>query len=169
MSLTFTGLKTFPTYLALSSDILDNATIPNASLVGRVVLLTDTGAYKLILPNLKLIPFSFANGTSGVAPAYVSSEIGTVNATTLVLTLSENVVATNYASGFTIKVAGVSRTISSATRQATHSIIRFVLGSAVTTGQTVTIEYNSSSGGIISQTGSVYMADVSAQTATNNV
>lgn len=169
MALSFVSETGYPNYIALSTDIEDNGTIIGAGRVGNIIFLTDTSEYKLILPNLKLIPFALTNGTSGVAPNYTSSEIGNVDDTTVALTLSENVVSNDYSLGFTIKVDGVTGIVSSATRQSTHSIIYFVLASAVTHGQAVTIEYDSTSGGIISETGSVYMETFSAQSVTNNI
>ncbi len=43
-------------YIALSSDIADNK-IVGASRVGGVVYLSNTGAYKVILPDLTLADF----------------------------------------------------------------------------------------------------------------
>lgn len=47
MAVTFISIDSFPTYLALSTDI-DTGKIPEATAVGKTVLLTDTGAWKII-------------------------------------------------------------------------------------------------------------------------
>ncbi len=168
MTLTFVGKHSVPAYIALETDIEDNDTIPGAFLIGKTVFLTDIQEYRLILPDLKLIPFAYANGISGVAPTYVSSEVGSVADTTVVVTFSENILAPDYKLGVIIKVNGISRTISSGTRQATHSIVRYVLAVPVVALDVVTWEYSELIGGIHSETGTVFLADVSPQVVTNN-
>ena len=160
--------KIIPAYLALSSDIQDNGTILGATLIGKTVYLTDTGDWKIILPNLKLVPFSLSNGTSGVLPEYDSSEIGTVANDTVVLTFSEDIVAPDYALGFTIKINGEVTEILSATRQTNHAVIHFVIAEATST-DVLTIEYDSLIGGISSEVGSVYLEDMTPNTITNNI
>jgi hypothetical protein len=166
--LTFIGLKTLPNYLALSTDIEANGTITGATLVGKTVLIVDTGDWKLILSNGKLIPFSLTNGKSGTLPTFTSAEVGAVNATTVAVTFSENIVASDYKLGVTIKVAGVSKTIATATRQANHASVYYVIPT-VTHGQSITWEYNQLVGGISSETGTVYLNDVVPQAVTNTV
>ena len=103
-----------------------------------------------------------------VAPLYSSAEIGTVNAYTVVATFDQNITASNYATGVTIKVNTVSQTITSATRQANHAIVHYVIpvlwhGS----GDTVTWEYTG--GNIVAEDDATALANVSAQAVTNNV
>jgi hypothetical protein len=169
MALQAIGKNNVPSYLALSSDVEDNATIPGAYRIGHTVYLTDLAEYRLILPSLKLIPFAYSNGTAGVLPEFVSAEVGTVDDVTVVLTLNEDVVASDYALGFTIKKNDVEQTISSATRQTDHAVIYFVLADAVEEGDSVNIEYNMSDGGIVSETGTVYLENISSEEVTNNV
>lgn len=56
MALTLISSEKTPTYLALSSDIADNK-ISGANIVGATVYLTDTGAWKIIKPDLTLAAY----------------------------------------------------------------------------------------------------------------
>ena len=56
MTLHFIGLGKEPAYLAVSSDIVDNK-IAGATVIGQKVLLTDTGAWKIIIEDLTLIDY----------------------------------------------------------------------------------------------------------------
>lgn len=102
------------------------------------------------------------------APVFSAAEVGTVSATTVAVTFSKSVKASSYSAGVIVKVDGTPATISSATRQATKSIVHYVLSAAVTTGQTVTWEY-AAIDGFITESAGVAMADASAQSVTNNV
>lgn len=173
MTVTFIGNDRIPNFLALTSDIRDNGTLPAAGLIGKLVYFSDDGSWGVILPNLKIGGYTFGTGTTGTEPTFVSAEIGTVNDTTLVLTLSENIIsanvsAPNYLAGFSVKVNGVDVEITSATRQTNHAIIYFVLVNPIVFGDIVSIEYNSEIGGIRSQTGTVYLNSFS-EDVTNNV
>lgn len=161
--------KGTPNYIALSSDIQDNGTIPNTSLIGKSVYLTDLQEYRLILPSLKLIPFGWENGTSGVEPEFDSAEIGNVDEFTVVVTFTENIVASDYSGGVTIKVNDEVKEIDSAIRQSDHAVVYYVLTEEVLDTDVVTWEYNMQSGGIISETGYVYLENVSPQLVTNNI
>lgn len=44
------------TYIALTTDVVDNK-IAGASKIGGIVYLTNSGAYKIILPDLTLADF----------------------------------------------------------------------------------------------------------------
>ena len=57
MTLTFIGENNSPNYLALSSDIADNK-IEGASQIGGTILLTDTGAWKIIKQDLTLLDYT---------------------------------------------------------------------------------------------------------------
>lgn len=104
-----------------------------------------------------------------VAPLFDSAEIGLVNASTLDVTFDQGVNASDYSGGVTIKVNGTATSITSATQQANHAIVRYVIpvlwhGS----GDVVTWEYDSGSGNIVSESDSTPLNNVTAQTATNN-
>src|SRR5512147_772228 len=106
---------------------------------------------------------------SGDAPLFSSAEIGTVNASTLVVTFDRDVSAADYSAGVTIKVNGSATSITSATRQANHAIVRYVIpvlwhGS----GDAVTWEYASGSGNIVAESGGDPLGNVTAQAVTNN-
>lgn len=110
------------------------------------------------------------NVSAAVAPEFQSAEIGTVNGYTLVVTFDSDIVASNYSTGVTVKVNNVSQTISSATRQANHAIVRYVIpipwhGS----GDALTWEYDADTGNIEGESGGEPLADVSAQVVTNNI
>lgn len=101
-------------------------------------------------------------------PAFGSAEIGTVADTTVVVTFTTEVSAADYAAGVTIKVDDVAAEIASATRQADHTIVHYVIP-AVTSESVVTWEYDDDTGGLVSANDGVPLDDVAAQTVTNNV
>lgn len=100
-------------------------------------------------------------------PVFSSAEVGNVNASTVSVTFSVNVSASNYATGVTIKVNGSAATISSATRQANHAVVYYALSAAVVNGNTVTWEY--SGGNITNEATGAALQTTSAQSVTNNV
>jgi hypothetical protein len=107
---------------------------------------------------------------AALPPVFSSAEIGTVDASTVEVTFDQDITASNYATGVTIKVNDVSAAISSATRQANHAVVRYVIpvlwhGS----GDSVTWEYDADTGDIAGESGSLPLEDVSAQAVTNNV
>lgn len=102
------------------------------------------------------------------APKYLSAEVGLVNATTLAMTFSINVSASDYAAGVTIKKGGVSQAISAAVRQTDKRVVYYTIP-AVANGATVTWEYAQASGNIVGDDHGVTLKDVAAQTVTNNV
>jgi len=101
-------------------------------------------------------------------PAFSSAEIGTVAATTVVVVFSTEIHAGDYALGVTIKVDTVAQEIASATRQADHKTVHYVIP-AVTSASAVTWAYDDDTGGIISEQDSTPLDDVAAQEVTNNV
>lgn len=168
----FIGVDGIPSYIATTSEIRDDGTIDNVGFVGKLIYFTDNSSWGIVLDNGKIGTYVFGTGTTGTAPIFVSAEVGMVDASTLVLTLNQNIVSANvntpnYKAGFSIQVNGVNNVITSATRQSNHAVIYFSLTTAVTHGQTVKIIYDESQGGIRSETGSVYMSSFN-QTATNN-
>lgn len=116
----------------------------------------------------RVVHTNIVNEPAAVAPQFSSAEIGNVNASTVVVTFDQDVTASNYATGVTIKVGGVSQTISSATRQANHAVVHYVIpvlwhGS----GDSVTWEYTG--GNIAGESGGASLETVTAQAVTNNV
>src|SRR5258706_5855146 len=105
------GISYIPNYLALSSDIVDSI-IANCSIIGAKVFLTDTQSWKIVTGDFTLIDFSYSNGTPPpTPPVYVSSEIGSVNGSTVVVTWNK---AVDTAPDVTIQEDGVTtETISS--------------------------------------------------------
>ena len=113
----------------------------------------------------------------GVTPTVVSAVIENAAADTIVLTFSDDVVATNYGTGFSCTVATVARSISSGTRQTDHSIIHLVLASPVTNGQAVVLAFTTNQFSQAAKTGSdlraeadgAYIPSFSGLAVTNNV
>ena len=101
-------------------------------------------------------------------PAFNSAEIGTVADTTVVVTFTTEITADDYAAGVTIKVDDVAAEIASATRQADHTVVHYVIP-AVTSASVVTWEYDDATGEISSEVDGTILDDVTAQTVTNNV
>ena len=99
-------------------------------------------------------------------PAFASAEIGTVNATTLVVTFSTEVESANFATGVTIKNGVASQAIESATLQSDQRTVYYVIP-AVANGDMVTWEY--AAGSIVSAVDGSMLEDMSAQDVTNNV
>jgi parallel beta-helix repeat protein len=99
----------------------------------------------------------------------VSATVGPVNKSTVVMDWLPNVLASNYATGITIKEGGATKTISSATRQADNSKVYFVLSAKVAQGASVTIEYNAAVGDYRDPTSAYTMPSFGATTVTNTV
>lgn len=110
-----------------------------------------------------------AMGTAGAPPHFSSAEIGAVNATTVAVTFDTNVSASDYTDGVTIQVNGLPVTIALGTRQSDHAVVYYALTIPVLSSDTVTWEYAQASGSIAGETGGVALADVTAQSVTNNV
>jgi hypothetical protein len=100
------------------------------------------------------------------APGYSTGEIGTIDSTTVVVVFSEEVKATNFVTGVTIKNGVTSQTISSGTLQADNKTVRYVIALPASVTDTLTWEYT---GGVITDLAGNSLATVSAQTLTNNV
>lgn len=105
----------------------------------------------------------------GTPPAFSAGEEGDVNNTTVEITFSMDVFSTLYDAGVTIKINGVSTVISSATRQANHALLYFVVADAIDINDVVTFEYDDDFGDYEAEVGGVDMLDVSAQGTTNYV
>lgn len=117
----------------------------------------------------KLVPIP--TPPAPVAPHFSSAEVGNVNASTVAVTFDTNIVAdgSNYSAGVTIKVNGSTRSFESGIRQANHAVVNYALASPVQAGDTVTWEYSAAAGSIVSESDGTALADVTAQTVTNNV
>jgi hypothetical protein len=101
-------------------------------------------------------------------PAFSSAEVGDVAATKVVVTFTTEVSASNYATGVTIKVDDVSKTISAATRQTDHKVVHYTIP-AVAFGEVVTWSYDDATGLIRSEVDESPLDDVTDGAVTNNV
>lgn len=110
-----------------------------------------------------------ALGEAVAAALYLySAEIGDVGTTTVEARFSDNVNATDYTAGVTIKVNSVSQTISSGTRQGDHRYVHFVITPAVDVDDTVTWEYDDDLGDYTDDEANP-MGDIAATQATNYI
>jgi hypothetical protein len=101
--LIFVGKMNVPNYTALSTDVVANA-IPGASIIGAIVLLTDTAIWKIILPDLTLadyaLPISF-NGSVDIGAVHIDQQI------------SESVEVAPYYDTKSVAVPGTSESLTS--------------------------------------------------------
>jgi len=78
MAVIFIGPLNVPNYTALSSDIGLDGIIPGVARKGNVVLLTDTGIWKVVLDDLTLgdyaLPISF-NGSVDIGAVHLSQDL----------------------------------------------------------------------------------------------
>lgn len=78
MSLIFIGKMNTPNYIAESTDITNDGNIVGASIIGATVLLTDTGVWKVILPDMTLedyaLPISF-NGSVDIGAVHIDQQL----------------------------------------------------------------------------------------------
>lgn len=101
-------------------------------------------------------------------PAFGSAEIGAVADTTVVVTFTTEITASNYATGVTITVDSAPVEIASATRQSDHTKVRYVIP-AVTAGQVVLWSYDDATGLIESEVDGSPLDDVVDGAVTNTV
>jgi hypothetical protein len=99
---------------------------------------------------------------------YSAGEVGDVGTTTIEVQFTGNVTATDYKAGVTIKVNAISQTINTATRQADHRFVFFVLAAATDVDDTITWEYDDNLGDYEDDLGDP-MLDITAQAVTNLV
>lgn len=104
----------------------------------------------------------------GLAPVLLDAEIGLVNASTVAITFSEGVKASNYQTGVTIKKNGVTQTISSATRQSTKSIVYYLLSAPVIGTDLIVFSYDALDGFIQSESGG-QLGTITDDLVTNNL
>jgi hypothetical protein len=97
-----------------------------------------------------------------------AAEAGDVGTTTVEVRFTQNVNATDYKAGVTIKVNSISQTINSATRQADHRYVYYVIASAADADDVITWEYDSGAGDYQDDEGNP-MGDISAVTVTNYI
>lgn len=116
-------------------------------------------------------PFGNANyAAQGAPPAVLTATIEDAADTILVVTFDGNInsPSTDYKTGFSCKVDGVARTISSSARQTDHAIVKHTLASAVTVGQVVLFSYNIATGDLEDDAGAELQSFTDAA-VTNNV
>lgn len=106
-----------------------------------------------------------------VAPQFASAEIGNVDNLTIVVTFDMDVSAAgdDYLTGVVVNVNGLLTVTSSGTRQANHAIVHYVITTPVANGDTVTWNYNDTTGLIVSEADGIPLADVAQAGVTNNV
>ena len=59
MALTFIGQDSFPTYIALSTDVSSGSPLEGANHIGKTVFITDIAVWSIIDADLNLQPFKF--------------------------------------------------------------------------------------------------------------
>ena len=108
---------------------------------------------------------------ASTAPVYSSSEIGSVDNNTVVLTHSKAIVSplADYVTGYTIKINGVGDTITAGVRANGNLDIKFTLTTFVDHNDVTTIEYSSAAGDIEDVATSTALATFGAMTVTDNV
>jgi hypothetical protein len=101
-------------------------------------------------------------------PSVVSMEVGTVNATTLVITFLDDVTSEDFTDGWTFKINNVAASISAAEQQTDHKVVHLTVD-AVAFGDTVTLAYAQATGSIHSEADGTILDDMAAAEVTNNV
>jgi hypothetical protein len=117
----------------------------------------------------RLMRIGAMGGGGNLTLGFSNAEVGNVGSSTVVVTFTRQIQATNAKTGVTIKVNGGGVTISTGTIQADKHIVRYALAAPVAFGDVVTWEYNASTGNILDYVTSVALATVSAKSVTNNV
>lgn len=109
-------------------------------------------------------------GLAPDAPTFVSGEVGTVDASTVVVTFSTDITAPcgDCALGFTVLVNGNPDAITACVIVGGNAV-RLTLTTAVVFGDVVTVSYDSTVGCIMESTGVTDLATFAAQAVTNNV
>lgn len=103
------------------------------------------------------------------APDFASAEIGTVADTKVAVTFTSGVASADFKAGVVIQVNGAPVTVSTATRQADHRVVHYVITPAVVNGDTVTWSYDDATGAILSAADGSHLDDVTNAAVTNNV
>jgi hypothetical protein len=101
--------------------------------------------------------------------SFASAEVGHVDASTVVVTFTRAVKATNAKTGVTIKVNGAGVTVNTGTIQANKCLVYYALAAPVSAGNAVTWEYNAATGNILDNVTSVALPTTTARTVTNNL
>ncbi len=102
------------------------------------------------------------------ALGYSAGHIGDVGTTTVEVHFSGNVNASDYSAGVTIRNNAIPQVISSATRQADHSQVYYVIAAAVDVDDVITFEYDDATGDYADDLGA-QMGDIAASATTNYV
>lgn len=108
----------------------------------------------------------YAGAAAASAPTFSRADAGDIGTTTIEVTFTQNVTATNYVSGVTIKLNAVSKTINSGTRQANKAIVHYVIDTAADVNDTLTWEYAEASGDYENDDG-IPMPDQAASSVNN--
>ena len=104
-----------------------------------------------------------------IAPNFGTGEEGDVTNATVAVTFSEEVFSADFTVGITIKINGVSATISSATKQGDPILVYYVLTAPYADANDgITFEYSDVAGDY-ADGASNQMGDVAATAITNNV
>lgn len=96
------------------------------------------------------------------------AEAGDVDTTTVEGTFTGNVTATDYKAGITITLNAISQTINTATRQADHSLVHYVIAAAVDINDTLTFAYDDDFGDYVDDESNP-LGDIAETPATNYV
>jgi hypothetical protein len=102
------------------------------------------------------------------ALGFSAGHAGDVSQTTIEVHFTGNVNATNYAAGVTIRVNSVAQTIDTATRQADHTQVFYVISAPADVDDLVTFQYDDATGDYQDDYGA-QMADIAATTVANYV
>ena len=97
---------------------------------------------------------------------YNSGEMGDVGTTTVEVRFTQNVNATDYKAGVTIKVNSISQTINSGARQGDHRFVFYVIASAADVDDVITWEYDDDFGDYEDDESNP-MGDITASPVTN--
>ena len=108
-------------------------------------------------------------GGGKAAAAFVSAEVGTVDASTLAVNFNRQVAATNAKTGMTVTVNGSGATISTGTIQTDKHNIYLAMVAPIIYGDVVTVAYNGAAGNITDYLTSAALSSVTAKSVTNNV
>jgi len=99
---------------------------------------------------------------------FSQGEIGDVGTTTVEVQFTLNVNATDYKAGVTIKLNAVGQTINTATRQADHKFVYYVIAAAADVNDVLTWEYDDDLGDYEDDGGDP-MGDIGATGLTNYI
>jgi hypothetical protein len=151
-------------YVIPAADANDVVTFAYNSATGLIVSEDDAEPIETIAAQ------TVTNTVAGVAPTFVSAEIGAVGSGTVAVTFSVNVFSGNYVTGTSVTINTGSVGIVSGVRQANHAVIRYVLASPAVNGDEVRWSFDTALGGVIvNEADDTFLATITGQVVTNNV